>query len=193
MISFAVLRFAPVPHSLLRGKSINIIGFMVLYGSYLTYFPIKLEESFGSKSFFIGIILSSSSITAAITAAQHGKLSRYYNHNRLLIFSFSIYALSLILIPLMPNAFLMLIPAMLFGFSQGIIVPNIQTMLVNLAPTHHRGAFMSINGMVLHIGQTLGPMLAGWFYLIGNIQFAFFGGALLTGIMILIVVFTLKE
>jgi ACDE family multidrug resistance protein len=62
-----------------------------------------------------------------------------------------------------------------------------------MAPIQHRGAFMSINGMVLRIGQTLGPMLAGLFYVIGGIQFAFFGGALLAGLMIFVVLFTLKE
>jgi ACDE family multidrug resistance protein len=172
---------------------LNILTFMILYGSYLTYFPLKLEESFGSKSFFIGLVLSSSSVTTVITAAQLGKLSRYFNHERLLIYSFIIYAVSLALIPLLPYAILMFIPAMLFGFAQGINIPNIQTMLVNMAPIKHRGAFMSINGMVLRIGQTLGPMLAGLFYVIGGIRFAFFGGGLLAGSMIIVVIFTLKE
>jgi ACDE family multidrug resistance protein len=93
----------------------------------------------------------------------------------------------------MPHAYLMFIPAMIFGFAQGINIPNIQTMLVNMAPANHRGAFMSINGMVLRIGQTLGPMGAGLFYIIGGIQFAFFGGAILTGLMVLVVLATLKE
>lgn len=172
---------------------LNVLTFMILYGSYLTYFPIKLEESFGSKSFFIGLVLSSSSVTTAITAAQLGKITRRWDHEKLLVFTFSMYAVSLILIPLMPHALLMFIPAMLFGFAQGINIPNIQTMLINLAPIQHRGAFMSINGMVLRIGQTLGPMFAGLFYIIGGIKFAFFGGALLSVMMILVVVFTLSE
>jgi len=171
---------------------LNILTFMILYGSYLTYFPIKLEESFGTKSFFIGLILSSSSIATAITAAQLGKLSRRFDHERLLLFSFSMYALSLVLIPIMPYAILMFIPAMIFGFAQGINIPNIQTMLVNLAPKQHRAAFMSINGMVLRIGQTLGPMFAGLFYIIGGIKFAFFGGAFLSVAMIIVVLFTLR-
>jgi len=82
---------------------------------------------------------------------------------------------------------------MIFGFAQGINIPNIQTMLVNMAPVQHRGAFMSINGMVLRIGQTLGPMFAGLFYIIGGIQFAFYGGAFLSVLMILVVLFTLRE
>jgi MFS transporter, ACDE family, multidrug resistance protein len=172
---------------------LNILTFMILYGSYLTYFPLKLEESFGSKSFFIGLVLSSSSITTAITATQLGKLSRHFDHERLLVYSFIIYAVSLALIPLLPYAILMFIPAMLFGFAQGINIPNIQTMLVNMAPIQHRGAFMSINGMVIRIGQTLGPMLAGLFYVIGGIRFAFIGGAILAGSMIIVVIFTLRE
>jgi len=172
---------------------LNILTFMILYGSYLTYFPIKLEETFGSKSFFIGLVISSSSITTAITAAQLGKLSRRFDHERLLLFSFALYALSLLLIPFMQHAYMMFLPAMIFGFAQGINIPNIQTMLVNMAPVQHRGAFMSINGMVLRIGQTLGPMVAGLFYMMGGIKFAFFGGAILAGLMILVVIFTLKS
>jgi MFS transporter, ACDE family, multidrug resistance protein len=170
---------------------LNILTFMVLYGSYLTYFPIQLEESFGSKSLFIGIVLSSSSISTAITSTQLGKLSRHFSYERLLVFSYIMYAASLALIPFMPHAIFMFIPAILFGFAQGINIPSIQTMLVNMAPIHHRGAFMSINGMVLRIGQTLGPMIAGLFYVIGGIKFAFFGGAILAGIMLMVVLFTL--
>jgi MFS family permease len=172
---------------------LNILTFMILYGTYLTYFPLKLEESFGSKSLFIGLVLSSSSITTAITAAMLGKLSKKYNHERLLLFSFAMYATSLILVPIMPHAYLMFIPAMIFGFAQGINIPNIQRMLVNMAPRQHRGAFMSINGMVLRIGQTLGPMVAGLFYIIGGVRFAFFGGALLAVLMMAVVLSTLKE
>ncbi|MCB8994730.1 MAG: MFS transporter [Bacteroidales bacterium] len=172
---------------------LNILTFVILYGSYLTYFPVKLEESFGSRSLFIGLVLSSSSITTAITAAQLGKLTSRFNHERMLIISYSAYAISLILVPLMPFAYLMFIPAMIFGFAQGMNIPNIQTMLVTMAPIHHRAAFMSINGMVLRIGQTLGPLIAGMFYVFGGIRFAFFGGAILAGLMILLVVFTLSR
>jgi MFS transporter, ACDE family, multidrug resistance protein len=172
---------------------INILTFMVLYGSYLTYFPIQLEASFGSKSLFIGLVISSSSITTAITSAQLGKLIKRYNHEKLLIVSFAMYIISLLMIPVIPHPYLMFIPALIYGFGQGINIPNIQTMLVNLAPVQHRGAFMSINGMVLRIGQTLGPMFAGLFYIIGGISFAFFGGTFLSVLMIILVIFTLKE
>ena len=43
----------------------NFLTFIMLYGGYLTFFPILLDEQFGKSSFIIGIMLSGSSLIRA--------------------------------------------------------------------------------------------------------------------------------
>jgi MFS family permease len=169
---------------------LNILTFVILYGSYLTYFPLVMEESFSSGPFMIGVIMSASSITTAITSSLLGRLTKKFRQKDLLKVSYLFYMISLAMIPFLEKESLMLIPAMFFGIAQGINIPNVQTMLVGLAPMKYRAAFMSLNGMVLRIGQTLGPVIAGFFFAVGGLQFAFLGGVIVAGVMV-VIVFTL--
>jgi MFS family permease len=66
--------------------------------------------------------------------------------------------------------------------------PNIQTLLAALAPSENRGAFMSINGMVLRLGQTLGPVLMGIVLLGWGIQGVFYAGAVCSMAMFMLLV-----
>ena len=80
---------------------------------------------------------------------------------------------------------LFLVPIVLFGIAHGINIPSIQTLLASIAPAEHRGAFMSVNGMVLRAGQTVGPVLMGLVYATG-ISYVFYVSALLSIFMALI-------
>jgi len=172
--------------------ALNVLTFIILYGSYLTFFPLIMDAKFGSNSFIIGTVMSVSSITTALTSALNGRLNKIYSPAILLRFAYGFYILSLVIVPFVSNQWLMFLPAVFFGIAQGINMPNIQTMLLSLAPMKHRGAFMSVNGMVLRLGQTLGPVFAGAFSAIGGAEYAFYGGAFVAFIMILIVVFGLS-
>ena len=171
---------------------LNILTFIILYGSFLTYFPFIMKNNFSSSAFMIGIIMSASSITTAITASMLGRLTNRFRQKDLLMVSYLLYIVSLSLVPFMGTESLMLIPAFFFGTAQGINIPNIQTMLVSIAPTNYRAAFMSLNGMVLRIGQTLGPMTVGLFFAFGGINAAFLGGSIIAAIMIVIVFFLIE-
>jgi MFS family permease len=63
---------------------------------------------------------------------------------------------------------------------------------VTFAPINVRAGFMSINGMILRLGQTLGPVIIGLFYLVGGTSFAFIGGAIMAACMFIISVFMIK-
>lgn len=169
--------------------ALNIMTFIILYGSYLTYFPYVMKQNFASGPFSIGVIMSASSLTTAATSSQLGRLAKKYRQKDLLKISYLFYAISLGLIPFMGKEYMMLIPALFFGMAQGVNIPNIQTMLVTLAPMKYRAAFMSLNGMVLRIGQTLGPIVAGSFFALGGLDFAFFGGIIIA-VFMMIIVFT---
>src|SRR5690625_5361866 len=73
-------------------KSGHVIGlfvsmfltFIMLYGGYITYFTILLDERFGLSSMMIGLLLASSSLVTALTSAQLGKLTLRFSERTLI-------------------------------------------------------------------------------------------------------------
>jgi ACDE family multidrug resistance protein len=166
---------------------VSAVTFIILFGSYLTYFPILIGNRFGTDPFIIGLIMSFSSLATAVIAARLGPLTDRYSGRGLLKCAFILYAVSLVMMLYIPQVWMFLLPAALFGIAQGINIPIVQTMLAGLAPIEHRGVFMSVNGMVLRIGQTAGPIAMGVLFVAWGIEGVFIAGAALAaGLLILV-------
>ena len=166
---------------------LSITTFILLYGTYLTYLPFLLDSEFSASPLVIGLFFSVASIATAITSSQVGTLTAKHSDKTLLKIAFIIYTIAFILIPLLPFIWLLVIPLILFGIAQGLNIPSLQTMLTNLAPVENRAAFMSLNGMVLRIGQTLGPIIMGVIFVAFGISGVYFSGAILATLMFLLV------
>ena len=153
------------------------ITFIILYGSYLTYFPILAGESFLVTPLIIGLIMSVMSLTTAVTSSQLGKLAKKYPKKHLIMAGYAVYGAALIVFLLIPKLWMLIIPSIIFGIGHGINIPSIQTLLADLSPLEYRAAFMSVNGMVLRLGQTLGPVVMGLVFSVWGIQGVFIAGA----------------
>lgn len=156
----------------------GVITFIIVFGAYLTYFAIYMDDAFNVSGFTIGVFMSVSALAAAVVASQLGRITRRVSEGMLIKVSFAIFGLALILIPLMPSLWLLLIPVLLLGIAQGINLPSILSMAAGLAPTEYRAAFMSINSSMIRLGQTVGPPIVGLLYVYGGptVAFAFTAG-----------------
>jgi MFS family permease len=172
--------------------ALSIATFIILYGAYLTMFPLFLEEKYGATPLIIGLIASSMSITTAITSSRLGRLIRKFSAPTLIITGFVLYCASLLLVPFLPGLIFMLLPAVFYGAAQGLNIPATQTLLAELSPMDYRAAFMSINGMVLRLGQTIGPILIGVFIANGNYMAGFLAMAALAAIMIFVAIILIR-
>ncbi|ARV57820.1 MFS transporter [Nostocales cyanobacterium HT-58-2] len=139
----------------------TVATFVLLYGAYVTYLPILMGNAFKASTLMIGIILTSMSTTITITSLLLGRLTRKFSQTDLIQVSFIFYAIALAIIPFIHHFWLLLIPTMIFGIGLGIGFPTIQTRITELTPREYLAAVMSINGMFIGLGQTLGPMLMG--------------------------------
>jgi len=166
---------------------VGIISFFVLYGSYLMFFPIVLHTSFGTKPLIIGMILALTSITAAITASQIRILVKRFDEKVLLRAGFFLYAVAMAIVPFLDSAWEFVIPTMIYGVGIGINIPCLTSILASLAPFEHRAAFLSINSMMLRIGQTLGPVIMVLVAGVFGISGVFYAGACFSLLMVLIV------
>lgn len=151
----------------------NFLTFIILYGGYLTFFPILLDQDFNQSSLIIGIMLSGSSIITALTSSQLGNLTRHFSEANLILTGSLLYLGVFLSIPFIHNLWLMALPIMIFGFAQGINIPSILNLLTYQAPSQYRAAFLSVNWTVLRSGQALGPFLLGLIYAASGITGTF--------------------
>lgn len=151
----------------------STLTFVLLYGAYLTYFPFVMAHRFGASSLVIGLVMAIGSLITAATASQLGRLVRRFPERTLIVTGFVLYAASLVLVPVLPSIPLLLPAVIVFGVAQAINIPATQTLLASIAPIEQRAAFMSLNGMVLRLGQTLGPLLAAVAFGFGGLPAVF--------------------
>lgn len=169
---------------------LGILTFIILYGAFLTYLPLLLKSNFGLDAPKIGILLSVSSITTAIISTQMGKLTIKFGSLKLLKIAFFLYFLVSVLMPNMSNLYFLIIPILIFGAAQALNIPSLLTSLANMAPDNQRGVFMSLNGTMLRLGQTIGPLLIGLGFILNGIDGAYYLSAFIA-LLGLLVLFTM--
>jgi ACDE family multidrug resistance protein len=165
----------------------NILVFIALYGAFLSFFPILLGERLKANAMVIGACMSLMSLSTAFFASQLGWARKKFKASKLFYFSSFVYALALLIMAFATNWFLVIISVLMFGIGHGLFIPNLQTALVEMAPLSERAAFMSLNGMVLRIGQTLGPVAAALFYINHNLKLVYIFSAVLAFSIIIII------
>ena len=171
----------------------SIMTFILLYGTFLTYFPLLLADSFDASPLTIGLIMGGMSLVTAVTSSQLGTLVSIFSARTLLKAAFLLYGVALFMIPLTPNLWLFLIPTVIFGIGHGINWPCIFTLLTELAPVDYRATFLSVNGMIFRLGQTLGPLLMGAVLSTWGIAGTFYTGALLSVVVSVLGVILIRE
>ena len=172
--------------------TINMLVFVLLYGAYLTYFPILLSERLHATSVHIGLMMSVMSLVTAATSSQLGRINKQLQSKTILLFGTCFYFLSMLSLLFSQSWIHAGISVVLFGLGHGLLIPSIQNLLVGMASIKERAAFMSVNSMVLRIGQTIGPLLIGVFYSVGELNGSFGGGVAVAGIMFIVITTVLK-
>lgn len=162
---------------------VNMLVFVLLYGAYLTYFPILLSERLEASSVHIGLMMSVMSLVTAATSSQLGRINKRFQSKTILLLGAAFYFLSMLSLLISQNWIQVIVSIAIFGLGHGLLIPSIQNLLVGFASIKERAAFMSVNSMVLRIGQTVGPLLIGVFYTIGSLQASFIAGAVVAMVM----------
>jgi len=171
----------------------SVSSFVLLYGTVISYFPFFLRSGFEATPFEIGIMISSASIGTVFGSFNLRHINRYISRKSMVLTGFLLYACALVLSVYMKSYFLLFFPAILYGFANGINIPVVQTMISEYAPMEYRGAFMSINSMVLRLGQTIGPFLSGLVFASWHLEGVFFGTIFLIALTALLLTLLIKK
>ncbi|HZD59335.1 MAG TPA: MFS transporter [Anaerolineae bacterium] len=156
------------------------LTFILLYGGIFTYFGVLLSDRFNASPAVIGGYFSIMSITAAIASSQNGKLQTRFTKSGIVLAGFSLYALALFLIPFMGSLPMLVLPLLLFGLGHGLNMPSLQVITTELAPAQYRGALVSMFGVTMKVGQSIGPPLLGIMLAVSNLHTLFIAAGVLT-------------
>lgn len=166
---------------------LNFIIFLILYGVYLTYFPLMMETRLSADSYHIGLMMSLMSVITAAVSSQLGKINRLMSLKLQLIVGSFAYLIAALLMMKANSYETLAISVIVFGLGHGVLIPTIQNMMVGFAAINERAAFMSLNSMVLRAGQTFGPLMVGLFYAFSGLNATFLSGATMAFFMLVII------
>jgi len=172
--------------------AITFLSLMVLYGPYITYVPVLLNERFQCSPVTIGIVVSVSSLFTGLASSQVGRLATRFQVVSILCFAFVLYVLSLSMIPFISHLWVIVIPAAVFGAAMGLNAPSRMSLLTGLAPIGQRAAVISINGIFQRLGQTISPILMGLILADFGLDAVFWAGTAVTLVMLAVAVWVVK-
>jgi len=145
---------------------LTLLTFIMLSGPLLTCFPILAEQKFQATPLETGLILALASLAAGLAAFGLPKLYRRYSTRALLLTVTALYIIGFISISLVPALWLLAPAVLLYGLAQGLNIPLVSTLLADRAGDSERTSLLALNGILLRLGQIIGPAifgtLAGW-------------------------------
>ena len=167
-------------------------AFVCLYGSYLAFLPFLLERRFLAAANVIGLVFSASSVATALTSWQLGRLTRLTSERALIVVGLLLQSVALTAFTFADSTTQILVMMPLYGAGTGIALPAVTSLLASLAPVENRAAFMSLNGTVLRLGQTLGPISMGAVYGVWGLEAAFYAGSVVLVVAALVVAWLVR-
>lgn len=154
----------------------SFVTFVILFGSFLAFLPLLMEDRFGSSSLVIGLVISTASVASGVTSAFLGRLAARFSEPSLVRASFFLYAVALLSMAATPEPWILPLPVAAFGVANALNIPSVLSMVSDLAPDRHRAALISANGTLLRVGQTVGPVVMAWAVGAWGPAGAFWGG-----------------
>jgi len=159
--------------------SATVITYILLYGAYLTYFSLLLGERFHASPFTIGLFISIIGVMTAVASSQLGRLSKRFSVASLIIGAFGIYACAMAITPVVPNLWSCLLPTILFSIAHGLNLPGQRIIAAGIAPLEHRAGFMAVQGTMIPLGMTIGPLIMGLAFSFTGLNVTFLIAALI--------------
>jgi MFS family permease len=139
-------------------------GFMVfvmIFGLFLTVFPVHLAEEFGMKAGARGVMIAIPAIGSTLMAFNLGRIRSWISTKGVIVFSGSGFVVAFTTIGLAGAVAVVVVGAILYGASEGSLIPSLQDEAMEASPDEHRGAVVAVWVSAARAGQTVGPLIAG--------------------------------
>ena len=166
----------------LRVLAVLLSGYLTFFLLYavVTYLPFILtSDPYGFSTSVAGIFLGVQGISIAIISVNADKLEKYISPTKLIFTGFLLHALSIIWLPYelsLPPMFILLF---VFGVGRGLVMPQINTLIVTFAPEKGIGGLVAVFNTMRFIGMGTSPIVLGLIRSYTNLRGVFIFSALL--------------
>lgn len=140
-----------------------IAGFLRFWCKFgaVSYVPFLLVRVHGARPIEGALVLSVSSLVAALTATQVVRLLRAFASSRLLRGAVVVVGASMIGFALAPGWQVALAIAVIYGVGDGLLMVAQNALVSEVAPAVVRAGLVAANGMVRNAGKLLSPLAVG--------------------------------
>lgn len=156
--ALVVLRRPILRASILGG----FLVFIAIFGLFLTVLPVHLDEVFGMEAGARGLLISLPAVTATLASFNLGRMRTLTSARTVVIFSSILLIVAYLMIGLTTTVAVVIVAALLYGSSEGFFIPMLQDLNMEDAPDEHRAVVIAVWVGFARLGQTIGPLLAGF-------------------------------
>ena len=136
---------------------IVMILFMAIFGLFQSLLPVHLEREFGLLPTERGLVASAPAIVAASSALAVARVRKRVQGGLIIYASLLIWGVSFIMMGFGSLPILVL-ATMIYGLSEGLMIPTLQDLVAENAPEQLRGALLALWTGAARLGQTVGPV-----------------------------------
>lgn len=140
----------------------GFLVFVMIFGLFLTVFPVHLAEVFGYEAGARGILIAVPAVGSTLMAFNLGRIRTVWSTRAVVVASGVGFTVAFVVIGVAGAVALLVLGAVLYGSSEGALIPSLQDQAMEASPDEHRGAVVAVWVSSARAGQTVGPLLAGF-------------------------------
>ena len=146
---------------LLATTGAGFLVFTIIFGLFLTVVPVHLAEVFGMEAGARGLIISLPAITSTLAAFNLARITSRISARTIVVTSAIGFVVAFTTIGAAGAIALIVVAALVYGASEGALIPMLQDLNISAAPEEHRASVIAIWVAFARMGQTLGPLVSG--------------------------------
>lgn len=137
----------------------GVLVFVMIFGGFLTAFPIHLEDDFGLGAGARGAMIAVPALSSCLIAFNLGRIRERFALRGLLILAGCTYVVAFGGIAASGALVGIAAASVIYGIGEGVFIPSLQDAVAEAAPPEQRGAVFAVWVGAARLGQTLGPLL----------------------------------
>lgn len=125
-------------------------------------------------------------IVATIQGGLLGRLAKRFGERGLIITGAASFTLGLALVPLVYQVPKLYLVVFFVAVGQGLTYPSLTSLLTKVTPSSEHGSMLGMASGLSSLARFVGPLFTGFLYDLAQARGAFFGGAIVTFLALLV-------
>lgn len=146
---------------LMATTAAGFVVFMIIFGLFLTVVPVHLAEVIGLDAGARGLVISIPAITSTLAAFNLARITSRVSARTIVVVSSVGLIVGFTTLGAAGTMILVAAAALVYGASEGALIPMLQDLNIAAAPEEHRASVIAVWVSFARLGQTLGPLLSG--------------------------------